>query len=306
MQQVVAELGLKHAELESVKEEISTWESHKESGKAGVLSFSVRSVTTATGKEVDAASVSVQVQIDGAEAEATAGDSAAEGLFGVPGAKAVGETFTFALEALDVSLRVTCHENSVKEAASAVEGDDAAAAPAAEEGEATLAAEPSVQSVPYIAVFDGRNTPSSTTERRDIEASCSETGETVVLSVNSLFDRCEHVLASKISEAKQIKASIEELEGILKEGAAASSEKAPDVGAAPAGAADADSAGAEKPAAAPKKEKKSKKSKAATGQGFSIAQAGAFGAAALIEHRSYWLFGGAALAIFFWGDNASV
>ena len=52
--------------------------------------------------------------------------------------------------------------------------------------------------------------------------------------------------------------------------------------------------------------KKQKKSKVAASQGFSVAQAGQFAVAALVEYRSYWLFGGAALAIFFGGDNASV
>jgi hypothetical protein len=309
MQQIVAELGLKHGELESVKEEIISWESHKESGKAGVLSFSVRSVTSVTGKEVDASSIAVQVQIDGVEAKAVAGDSVPEGVFGVQGAKAVADTFTFALDTLDISLKVTCHENSVKDAAHAVEGGDAAEKVGEEEAVGTdLAAELSVRSVPYVALFDARSTPSNTTERRDIEAVCSESGDIVILSVNSLFDRCDNALASKMQEAAQIKASIEELESILKEGAAKSAQE--EAGAASKSSAGADGgAEADAPAstaAAPKKEKKQKKSKVAASQGFSVAQAGQFAVAALVEYRSYWLFGGAALAIFFGGDNASV
>ena len=311
MQRVVAEIGAKIDELEQLEKDLSEWQTRKETGKAGVLTFTVRSVKTQNGQDLDPSNIRIQVDVDGESPEKTVGEgeqASSTDVFGLESTKGVTETFKIDLTSLDINLKVTCHNNSFKEAvdekensAEKVSDEDGVLVEGEKEEDETdsvsnLNAQPSVKSVPYVAIFDVNGTPSDTTERRDIEAVCTETGDSIILSVNALFDDCDSAITSTTSKAQQVKVIIEQLEDALKSGA--NSQQSP-------AAANADDGAAGSEVASPQK-KKQKKTKAGKAPGISLAQSGQVAVALLLEYRSYWLFGSAALAIYCFGDNASV
>lgn len=314
MKQAVADLGMKNDELEQIKKDLLEWTVRKENGKAGVLSFSVRSAKSLDGQELDQSNILIKVHSDGEASEITADNEVSAGgeagVFGLENAKRFMDTFKIELESLDTNLKVTCHQNFL-EAPSGEEdkpvenvqsGTDVVVVD--EQGEkdkedipSNLESQPSVQSVPYVAIFNAHRTPSDTTERSDIEAICAETGESIILSVNALFDDCDSAIASATDKAKDLEKRIEELETSLKN--AVNNQQ----NAEPIEAIENSSSSAGGEASPKKKQKKAKQGKST---GLSFAQKGQIAVHFLSEYRSYWLFGSAALAIYYFGDSASV
>jgi len=288
--QIVEELNRRRVELASVLEEVEEWTEYGNEGgdsAASHLTFTVMSVTERIGTPVDADSILVQVSIAHTEDKDAEdiGNAAADdggGAYNInEDAKAVAESFSIVLDSKNVSLKVNCHRQCHVLPVSS--GD-----PVSHEEEDTgVSEQQSVKSVPYVAIFDvnlmWQDEPDSTTFTCELEATCHEE-PSLILHVKASLDDCVNMKAIKEKEATQLQDAIVDLEDKLKEQSKDQSNSA--------------GGGSSSPKAA----KKQKKVKAPQAKGLTVMQI----ATLVYQQRSYLLFSGAAAAIYFYGEYASV
>jgi len=322
IEQLEQELASLKTELQALHGEINAWNVHRSNGKIGILSFTIKAVTRSNGAEVDASTIKVQVQVVGGDKESSPENSddanTATVYDGIENdLRDIAKPFQIPLESLEIILKVTAYENNLKITEAETEIVTSAEAVSTNDNDddnddnnndnenendndnvgeqSQLDAEPSIKSVPYVAMFDAKDTPFDTTERLDVDAVCSETGETIVLSITTLFDKCDTVLESKNNEVEQIVANIQELESLV---AMANDSKS-----------QGKSATTGKVASPKEKKTKSKKTKASSSGSSSspsVKEIGFKTVKALIDHRACGIFVGAAIAIYCFGDYASV
>ena len=286
--ELVGALERKKKDLAEVVHEMKELEEYGLESAAGHLSFTVLSVTDKMGGAIDAQSLRIQVEMREEEAgkgEGNAEDGAA-GVFHIDEhAKEVMDTFSIMLDSKEVPLKVICHRqfSIVQPDEDVLDGD-----------EAGVNEQASVKSVPYTASFDMlllmKDEPANTTFTCELEATCTEEPP-MILHVKAAFHDCQSLMSSKVQEALMLQGIIQELTTSLEEEKNKQEEQPKSAGAA----------GGKNPSKE-KEKKKVKKTKASKPRGEKVKEVLWW----VYENPKYFLFSGAAAAIYFYGEYASV
>ena len=303
-------LQAKKEEYAAILTEIQCLIERKAAGEAGSLALSVTSVHAVSASAPALEDVQVAYAVEGAEA----GEAAT-------GSCALSEKVSIKLQSKDVTIRFTgSYRSSPAPPAPAAEvGTGAEAEAEAEAGEVTPIAEGDAGAagssaeetrVSFTAVFDCKEAPEDTSLTCDLETTCS----TLVFRIQAGFDTLDGSLASKQREIEENEAECKRLAQAIRE-------------AAMSGSAGSSSSSATSPSSSPKKTKgaSSKKPKAAAAGAAAaaaadpnslsaraaffakVAAANIGTAGELLSHsRAYWLWGLASVAIYFYGDYASL
>ena len=265
---ITQELHRRNGEAQVLKAAIEQLDQQAAVGILGSMSLTVTGCKNSEGKAVEDSKISVRANIEGKA------DSKMEGR--------CSEELKFQISSFEEVLVLTCYEEKM---------------PAEEmgDGEEGVTEQASVASVPYCINFPVKDAKDMVTT--ELTGSCSETNETMSISIKVLLDETKDALESSKKELQQLEESISALQEAAKaahtetqQAAVQERERKKQQGQGKGGAAGA--GGAPVAQQAPK--------------GPSFMEMGAQAAAVAYSMGSYLVFGGAVTVIYLYGDYASI